>query len=74
MTCTVHVQCMYMQANRTSFQIEMKLLESAENLFVASQSEARNEKMNKAIATHKSNIALLHEAIVEAKGKYVLCE
>lgn len=50
----------------------MKWLESAENLLKADhQNEAKSNKIATAIATHKSNISLLQEAISEAIGKCV---
>lgn len=51
----------------------MKFLESAERLLEASQkNEAKSEKMTKAIATHKTTISFLQEAIAEAKGNYMM--
>ena len=49
------------------FQVEQKLLETAESLLVADHQ--KSEKRTKDISTHKSNIQHLETALADAKGQ-----
>ena len=51
------------------FQIEVKMMESAQNLLEISQDEAKVLKLQEAVRAHQSNLDRIQEQLEQEKSK-----
>jgi len=54
----------------SNLTIELKMLESAQNLLLVCQNETKMEKLRERMKTHQTNIEKLKQQIEEAKGQH----